>query len=83
LSFLALTETGEVGERVKALVGATAEQLGVSAFEDLHEGTLQRRENVEKNERCTTGLSAGRNCGEPVYWSSRTAMGQSSAADIA
>ena len=29
-------ETSEIPERIEALVGAAAEQFGVSAFEDLH-----------------------------------------------
>ena len=33
-------------ERIEALIGAAAEQLGVSAFEDLHELTLQKMLNL-------------------------------------
>ena len=55
---LLLAEVSEARERIEALVGATAEQLGVSAFEDLHGKTLQKRKECgEKREMHHRSLS--------------------------
>src|SRR5438874_956674 len=63
---LLLAESAKTDERIETLIWPTTEQFRVSAFKNLHEWTLQKKLNLKKNEKCTTGLSAGRNCGEPV-----------------